>query len=133
MNDCVCWSSRLFGIFIIKKCVWFRLISFGTEKWVCVIKTVKIFSFLPLINSSVTTWLNILLLIMSAIILSKTSNALHFLHSLQYFYRYPSSFILFEYLVKAFGSFRFSRPFFSHFFIRYHIFSNKCKGVYLKI
>ena len=39
----VCWSSLLFGIFIIKKCVVFSITSFGTLKDDCVIKTVEVF------------------------------------------------------------------------------------------
>ena len=44
-----------------KKCVQFLLTSFGKGKYVCVIKTVEIFSFLPLGNSSVNISLNFLL------------------------------------------------------------------------
>ena len=58
--------------FIIKKCVEFSLTSFGTLKYDYVIKTIKILSFLPLINNSVTTGLRFLSLIISAIISSKT-------------------------------------------------------------
>ena len=50
----ICWSSLLFGIFMIKKWVEFRLISFGTLKYDCVIKTREMFNFLPLINNPVT-------------------------------------------------------------------------------
>ena len=36
----ICWSSRLFGIFIIKKCVEFSVTSFGTLKYDSVIKII---------------------------------------------------------------------------------------------
>ena len=52
--NAICWSSLLFGIFIIKKWVVFSLTSFGALKYDCVIKTREMFSFLPLINNSVT-------------------------------------------------------------------------------
>ena len=48
------------------------LTSFGTLKYDCEIKAVEIFSFLPLINNSVTTGLSFLLLIISERISSKT-------------------------------------------------------------
>ena len=35
----ICWSSLLFGIFVIKKWVAFSLTSFGILKYDCVIKT----------------------------------------------------------------------------------------------
>ena len=53
-SNAVCWSSLLFGIFIMKKCIVFNLTSFGTLKYDCVIKTREIINFLPLINNSVT-------------------------------------------------------------------------------
>ena len=56
----------------------FGLIFFGTEKQDCVIKTREMFSFLPLMNNSVTTGLSFLLLGISAIMLSKTVNILRF-------------------------------------------------------
>ena len=37
-----------------KKCVVFNLTSFGSLKYDCVIKTIEMFSFLSLINNSVT-------------------------------------------------------------------------------
>ena len=48
------------------------------------------FNFLPLINNSVTTGLRFLLLIISAIIPSKTINTLRFFqrYILQYFYKH---------------------------------------------
>ena len=46
-------NSLLLLIFIIKKCVEFNVISFGTKK--TAIKTNEIFSFLHLINNSFTT------------------------------------------------------------------------------
>ena len=72
----ICWSSLLFGIFIIKKWVVFNLTSFGILKYDCVIKTREIFNFLPLINNSVTMGFSYLLLIISAMISSKTINIL---------------------------------------------------------
>ena len=69
----------LLGIFIMKKYVEFNLTSFGTLKYDCVIKTIEILSFLPQINNSVTIGFNLLLLIISAIISSKTINILSFL------------------------------------------------------
>ena len=74
-----CWSSLLFGISPIKKCVQFSLTSLHTLKYDCVMKTIEIFDFIPLINNLVTTGFNLLLLIISAIILSKTINILCFL------------------------------------------------------
>ena len=60
----------------MKKCVEFNLTSFGTLKYDYVIKTTEILSFLPLINYSVTIEFNLLLLIISANISSKTINIL---------------------------------------------------------
>ena len=51
-------------------------ISFGTLKYDCVIKTREIFNFLPQINNLVTVESSFLLLIISAIISSKTINIL---------------------------------------------------------
>ena len=78
----ICWSSFLFGIFIIKKCVVFSLTSFGTLKYDCVIKTRQIFNFLPLMNNYVTIEFSFLLLIISAIISSKTISILFSLSGL---------------------------------------------------
>ena len=64
---------------MMKKWVEFRLTSFGTLKYDCVIKTIEMFNFLSLINNSVTTEFSFLLLIKSAIISSKTINILSFL------------------------------------------------------
>ena len=75
----ICWSYLLFGIFIMKKWVEFSLTSFGTLKYDCVIKTNEMFNFLSLINNSVTIRLIFVLLIISAIMSSKTINILHFL------------------------------------------------------
>ena len=68
----------LFGIFMIKKCVVFSLTYFGTLKCDCVIKTIEMFNFLSLINNSVTIGFSFLLLIILAIISSKTINTLRF-------------------------------------------------------
>ena len=46
----------------MKKCVEFILTSFGTLKYDCVIKTIEILSFVPLINSSVIIGFNFCLL-----------------------------------------------------------------------
>ena len=74
----------------MKKCVEFNLTSFGTLKYECVIKTIKILNFQPLINNSVTIGFNLLLLIILAIISSKTINILRFVLdcNLQYFCRH---------------------------------------------
>ena len=63
---------------MIKKCVEFNLTSFGTLKYDWVIKAIEILSFLPLTNNSVTTEFNFLLLIISAVISSKSINTLRF-------------------------------------------------------
>ena len=52
--NAICWSSLLFGIFMVKKCVEFSLTSFGTLKYDCVIKTIEMFNFIYLINNSVS-------------------------------------------------------------------------------
>ena len=62
----------------MKKWVEFSLISFGTLKYDCVIKTREMFNFLPLINNSDTIEFSFLLLIISAIISSKTIKFLRF-------------------------------------------------------
>ena len=67
-------KSYLFGIFMIKKCVVFNLTFLGTLKDNCLIKTLEMFNFMPLINNSVTIGLSFLLLIISAIIWSNTIN-----------------------------------------------------------
>ena len=51
-----------------------KVCSIECLKYDCVIKAIEILSFLPLINNSVTTGLSFLLLIISAIISSKTIN-----------------------------------------------------------
>ena len=61
---------------MMKKWVEFRLTSFGTLKYDYVIKTREMFVFLRLIIKSVTTEFNFLLLIISAIISSKTISIL---------------------------------------------------------
>ena len=68
----------LFGSLIMKECVVFSLTSFGTLKYDCVIKAIEMLNFLPLINNSATIGVNVLILIMSAIISSKTVNTLPF-------------------------------------------------------
>ena len=49
----VCWSSLFIGVFILKKCVVFSLIFFGSLKYDFLIKK-EMFHFLPIINYSVT-------------------------------------------------------------------------------
>ena len=63
-----------------------------TAKSECVTKTREMFSFLPLINNSVTIGLSFLLLSVLAIISSKTINIFRFYLNciLQYFYKYLS-------------------------------------------
>ena len=76
---------------MMKKRVEFSQTSFVILKYDCVIKTIEMFNFLPLINNSVTTGLNFLLLIISAITPSKTINILPFFYLyyiLQYFYKH---------------------------------------------
>ena len=51
----ICWSSLLFGIFMIKKCVVINLTSSVTLQYDYVIKTIEIFNLPQLINNSVTT------------------------------------------------------------------------------
>ena len=68
----------------MKKWVEFSLTSFGTLKYDCVMKTIEYFNFLPLINKSVTTGFNFLLIMISAIKSSKTINTLRFLPILCY-------------------------------------------------
>ena len=83
MNDYMQFVEVPFYLeFSLKECVVFSLTSFGTLKYDCVIKTREMFSFLPLINNSVTIELSFLLLSISAIILSKTINILRFLFGL---------------------------------------------------
>ena len=64
---------------MIKKCVQFSLTSFVTLKYDCVIKAIEMFYFLALINNSVTIIFSFLVLIISAVISSKTINILRFL------------------------------------------------------
>ena len=54
----------------------FSLTSFGTLTYGCVIKTIEMFNFLPLINNSITNGLSFLLFITLAIISSKAINNL---------------------------------------------------------
>ena len=59
-------------------CVEFSATSFGTSMYYCVVKTIEMFNFLPLINNSVTTGFSFSSLILSAITSSKTINTLCF-------------------------------------------------------
>ena len=55
MNDLMQFGEVLFCLeFCNKKGVVFNLTSFGILKYDCVIKTIEILSFLPLINNSAT-------------------------------------------------------------------------------
>ena len=65
-------SSLSLGIIVMKTSAKFSLTSLDTLKFDCVIKAIQMFNFLPLINNSVTIGFDILLLIISAIISSKT-------------------------------------------------------------
>ena len=104
MSDLV-QSVEVFSclIFIIKKCVVFTY--FCTLKYGCIIKTTKMFNFLPLTSSSVTAGSSFLSLIIAAIISSKTVNILLILYvSFQdcIFSIFSwTSCISFEYLIKA--------------------------------
>ena len=75
----ICWSSLLSGLF-------------GTLKHNWVIKTREMFNFLPLINNSVTVEFSFLLLIMSAIVSSKTINIFRSLSALysSIFFKYTA-------------------------------------------
>ena len=68
---------------LLSKCVEFSLISFGTLKYDCVkdnlkydLKTIEMLNFMPPINNSVTSGFSFLLLLISAIMSSKTINIL---------------------------------------------------------
>ena len=68
----------------------FSLTSFGTLKYDCIIIASEMFNFLRQMNNSVTTGLSFLLLIKSAVIISKTINTLRFFldRILQYFHKH---------------------------------------------
>ena len=91
----------MFGTFKIKKYVEFNLTSFDTLKHYCVTKAIKMFNFLPLINSSVTIGLSFMSLITSAIDHQKLLIFyVSFLDCiLQYLYKDLVCY-LFEYLIK---------------------------------
>ena len=82
------------------------------------------FIYFLLINSSVTTWLGFLLLIISAIISSRTINILHFLSRSYSSIFLETSFTLFKYSIKAFRSSGYSRSIFSCFLKRYWYFAS---------
>ena len=73
MNDLVQFVQVLFYLEFLQK---FSLTSFITLKYDCGIKKREILNFLPLINNSVTIEFSFLLLIILAIISSKTINIL---------------------------------------------------------
>ena len=84
MND-VLQFSLLLEIFLIKKKFEvLSLASYGTLNYDCIIKTIEMLRFLPLINSLVTIGLSFLLLLISTIISSKTINTLCFLPRLYF-------------------------------------------------
>ena len=56
----ICLNYRLFGTFMMRKCVVFILTSFGARRYDCVISTKEIFIFLSLINNSVIIGWNFL-------------------------------------------------------------------------
>ena len=72
----------------MKKLVEFSLTSFGSLKYDYVLKTIEMFNFLPLINNSIATGFSFLLLIILAIISSKTINNFYLHCILQYFYKH---------------------------------------------
>ena len=74
----ICWSSLLLGVFKKKKLLEFSLTSFTILICDCVIKTIEMFNFVPLINNSVTAGFSFLWSITSAIKSSKTVNILRF-------------------------------------------------------
>ena len=82
---------------LIKKCVVFSLTSVGTLKYHYIIKTIEMFDFQLLINSSVTIGCSFLMPIISAII-SKTIIKLLILFNISI------SCISCEYSIKAIGS-----------------------------
>ena len=72
-------EALFFGTFMTKKTVEFILTSFGTINYDFVMKTIKMFNFLPLISNSVTTGFSFLILTISAMITAETTNMLRFL------------------------------------------------------
>ena len=73
---------KLLFVWNFHNSVEFSLIFISTAKQGCVIKTREMLNFFPLINNLVTTGLSVLLLSISAIILSNTVNILRFLFRL---------------------------------------------------
>lgn len=57
-----------------ENCILLRQTSFCTKKYDCMMNTEKIFSFMPVVNSSVTTGWSFLLPVISVIISSNTIN-----------------------------------------------------------
>ena len=84
-----------------------NLIFFGTAKKDCAIKAREMFSFFPPINSSVTIGLSFLLLSISAIISSNTTNIPQFLFGLYSSISLKILSISLEYSIKAFESFKY--------------------------
>ena len=99
------------------------------------IKAAEIFSsvtiWLYYLNSSVTIWLSFLLLIISAVIPSKTINKLHFLLELHSSIFLLTCSILFEYSLKVIRFSKLSRPLFSCLLMRYWYFASMWSLVYI--
>ena len=96
----------------------FRLTSFGTLKYDCLIKAREIFNFLPLIKKSVTVPLSFSLLCISAMISSKIIEIYRFLFGL--------------YSIKVFESFKYFKPVLSLFLIKNWTFASDGSFTYIK-
>ena len=111
MNDQIRFVETLvfLKIVMIKYWVEFNLTFFGMKKWDCVR---EMFSFLPMINISVTIGLSFLLLTISTIISLKVINISRFYLDciFQYFCKYHPYHISFEYLIKDLESFNCFKP-----------------------
>ena len=95
----------------------FRLTSFGTLKYDCLIKAREIFNFLPLIKKSVTVPLSFSLLCISAMISSKIIEIYRFLFGL--------------YSIKVFESFKYFKPVLSLFLIKNWTFASYGSFTYI--
>ena len=105
MNDYTYFVQVLISLeFSLKKYLVFSVTSFGTLKYDCVIKTRKNFSFLRLINK--LSELSVLLLCIAATISSNTSNTLHSIPGLYSSIFLKTSYILFEYSIRALEPFK---------------------------
>ena len=122
----------MFRIFKMKKYVEFNLATSRTFKYDCITKTREMFSFLPVINNSVTIWLRFLLLTKSTITSSKDINTSRFLSWLssptffqrililylfylgcahQYFYRHLAYYLNIQISLQIFTTFKLLRFF----------------------